>query len=67
MKVFFQAFFWSQLDFVIFWQKFISEKAACKMLMKLATGQKRKHVQAQLLSYNGCRRFREKLRDDYLL
>jgi len=38
MKVFCEAFIYLQFGFVILWQKNISAKAACKMLVKLTAG-----------------------------
>jgi len=38
MEVLCAAFLKLKFGFVIFWQKNISAKAACKMLMKLTTG-----------------------------
>jgi len=37
MKVVFAVFLYLQLGFVIFWQKNIGAKAACKIVMKLTT------------------------------
>jgi len=39
MKDFCAAFLYLQFGFVHFWQKNIGAKAACKMLVKLTTGQ----------------------------
>ncbi len=44
MQVFFTPFLYLQFDFVIFWQKNISVKAAWKILTKLSTGVNFTHV-----------------------
>jgi hypothetical protein len=47
IKVLCAAFLYLQFDFVIFWRKNIDTKAACKMLMKLTSGQ---HPEALLMN-----------------
>ncbi len=58
-KVLCAAFLQLQFGFIIFWQKNIGAKAACKMLMKLTTAFPRTSplmLRADLRKVRGCQR-----------